>query len=189
MAQAVESWLDHGLVGHDPNTAANRRSLAKTHSAARSRLAAICAADRGGCGHLVGDKSATLSDDTLQRLLSILRHSIRRAQTRDLVNATSQCCAMYRKEHPADRQKVISTVSRSPGSPVTSVTTRRCQVPELTASIYPRHTGTDFRSRRCRCLAGCSGQCSQAARLTDIEAGRRHDERKPELAPTIRRCP
>jgi hypothetical protein len=33
----------------------------------------------------VGDKSATLSDDTLQRLLSILRHSIRRVQTRDLV--------------------------------------------------------------------------------------------------------
>jgi integrase len=33
----------------------------------------------------LGRKSVSLSSDTLQRLLSILRHSIRRAQARDLV--------------------------------------------------------------------------------------------------------
>jgi hypothetical protein len=31
VAQAVESCLDHGLVGHDPDTVPNRRSLAETH--------------------------------------------------------------------------------------------------------------------------------------------------------------
>jgi hypothetical protein len=49
VALAVESWLDHGLVGHDPNTVGTRRSLAKKHLLPDFRLAA----DRGGCGHRV----------------------------------------------------------------------------------------------------------------------------------------
>ena len=28
---SVESWLDHGQVGHDPNTVGSRRSLVKMH--------------------------------------------------------------------------------------------------------------------------------------------------------------
>ena len=31
VGDAVEAWLAHGLVGRDPNTVANRASLARTH--------------------------------------------------------------------------------------------------------------------------------------------------------------
>src|SRR4029450_8332106 len=31
VSDAVETWLVHGLVGRDPNTVANRTSLARTH--------------------------------------------------------------------------------------------------------------------------------------------------------------
>ena len=85
VADAVESWLHHGLVGRDPSTIANRRSLAKTHllpDLGRERLAQLTAEDVDAW---LGRRSATLSRDTMQRLLSILRHSIRRAQARDLV--------------------------------------------------------------------------------------------------------
>ena len=88
VGEAVEGpgWK-HGLVGVDPNTVANRTSLVRTHVIT------------GGLGQSVGlqeltaeeidewlaVKAKSLSTDTLQRLLSILRQSIRRAQARDLV--------------------------------------------------------------------------------------------------------
>jgi hypothetical protein len=31
VGEAVESWLDHGMTGRDPNTLANRATLARTH--------------------------------------------------------------------------------------------------------------------------------------------------------------
>src|SRR5690242_17133390 len=46
VAEAVETWLKHGLVGRDPHTVANRASLARTHVIAglgRRRLAELTA--------------------------------------------------------------------------------------------------------------------------------------------------
>jgi integrase len=64
---------------------ANRTSLARTHvipGLGKRRLAELTAEE---IDSWLADKTPTLSTDTLQRLLSILRHSIRRAQARDLV--------------------------------------------------------------------------------------------------------
>ena len=82
--QAVEAWLDHGLVGRDPNTVANRAILAKTHilPAIGSRLLSDLTAEE--VDRWLAAKAKTLSTDTLHRLLSILRRSIHRAQARDL---------------------------------------------------------------------------------------------------------
>src|SRR5215212_3383635 len=85
VGDAVETWLVHGLVGRDPNTVANRTSLARTHvipGLGKRRLAELTAEE---VDRWLADKATTLSTDTLQRLLSILRQSIRRAQARDLV--------------------------------------------------------------------------------------------------------
>jgi integrase len=85
VAEAVEAWLTHGLVGRDPNTVANRTSLARTHvipALGRRKLVDLSAEEVDAWLAL---KARTLSSDTLQRLLSILRKSIRRAQSRDLV--------------------------------------------------------------------------------------------------------
>jgi integrase len=85
VGDAVEAWLAHGLVGRDPNTVANRTSLARTHVIAglgKRRLAELTAE---AIDLWLAEKAKTLSTATLQRLLAILRHSIRRAQARDLV--------------------------------------------------------------------------------------------------------
>jgi integrase len=85
VGDAVENWLVHGLVGRDPNTVANRTSLARTHvipGLGKRQLAELTAEE---VDRWLAYKATTLATDTLQRLLSILRQSIRRAQARDLV--------------------------------------------------------------------------------------------------------
>ena len=82
--EAVESWLKHGLRRY-PHTAANRTSLARHHviaSLGQRRLVDLTAEE---IDHWLSQKAMVLSTDTLQRLLAILRQSIRRAQSRDLV--------------------------------------------------------------------------------------------------------
>lgn len=72
-------------MGRDPNTVANRTSLARTHVVAglgRRRLTELTAEE---IDVWLAVKATTLSTDTMQRLLSILRQAIRRAQARDLV--------------------------------------------------------------------------------------------------------
>src|SRR4029453_17971209 len=83
--QAVEAWLEHGLAGRDPNTVTNRTILARRHllPALGSRRLAELAADE--VDRWLAGKSGQLSTDTLAKLLSILRQSVRRAQARDLV--------------------------------------------------------------------------------------------------------
>src|SRR5829696_6304145 len=84
VGDAVQTWLMHGLVGRDPNTVANRTSLARTHvipGFGKRRLADLSAEE---IDSWLADKTKTLSTVTLERMLSILRHSIRRAQARDL---------------------------------------------------------------------------------------------------------
>lgn len=83
--EAVESWLEHGLANRNPSTVANRTSLARTHvipSLGNSRLSELTADEIDAW---LVYKSNTLSTDPLHRLLGILRQSIRRAQSRDMV--------------------------------------------------------------------------------------------------------
>ena len=83
--QAVESWLEHGLAGRDPSTVRNRTILARRHvlPALGSRRLAELTADE--VDRWLTGESKGVSTDTLAKLLSILRQSIRRAQARDLV--------------------------------------------------------------------------------------------------------
>ena len=82
--QAVEAWLEHGLAGRDPNTVRNRTILARhLLPALGSRRLAELTADE--VDRWLAGKSKGLSTDTLAKLLSILRQSVRRAQARDLV--------------------------------------------------------------------------------------------------------
>ncbi|MET0996840.1 MAG: tyrosine-type recombinase/integrase [Mycobacterium sp.] len=82
---AVESWLAHGLTGRQESTVVNRTILARTHvipALGARKLAQLSAEE---VDQWLAAKAKTLSTDTLHRLLSILRQSIRRAQARDLV--------------------------------------------------------------------------------------------------------
>jgi integrase len=83
--QAVESWLEHGLTGRDEHTVTNSTILARTHvipALGNRRLVDLTSEEIDAW---LAAKSETLSTDTLHRLLSILRRSIRRAQARELV--------------------------------------------------------------------------------------------------------
>lgn len=97
VGDAVNSWLSYGLVGRDPNTIANRTSLAKNHvlpALGARRLSDLRAED---VDRWLSQKAKTLSTDTLHRLLSILRRSIHRAQARDLVRRNvAQLCDVPR---------------------------------------------------------------------------------------------
>jgi integrase len=82
---AVESWLAHGLTGRQESTVVNRTILARTHvipALGARKLAQLSAEE---VDEWLATKAKTLSTDTLHRLLSILRQSIRRAQARDQV--------------------------------------------------------------------------------------------------------
>ena len=82
---AVESWLAHGLTGRQESTVVNRTILARRHvipALGARKLAQLSAEE---VDEWLAAKAKTLSTDTLHRLLSILRQSIRRAQARDLV--------------------------------------------------------------------------------------------------------
>ena len=85
LRDAVEAWLAHGLTGRQESTVVNRTILARTHvipALGARKLAQLPAEE---VDQWLAAKAKTLSTDTLHRLLSILRQSIRRAQVRDLV--------------------------------------------------------------------------------------------------------
>ena len=108
VGDAVEAWLVHGLVGRDPNTVANRTSLARTHvipGLGKRRLAELTTEE---VDRWLADKSATLSTDTLRRLLSILRQSIRRAQARDLVKRNVALLCDLPKGQPGRPSKSLT---------------------------------------------------------------------------------
>src|SRR5512133_1994521 len=77
----AEAWSG----GADPSTVTNRTILARRHllPALGSRRLAELTADE--VDRWLAGKSGQLSTDTLAKLLSILRQSVRRAQARDLV--------------------------------------------------------------------------------------------------------
>lgn len=85
VGEAVQDWLEHGMSGRDPSTLANRESLARNHVVAglgRRRLVELTAEE---VDRWLQREARNLSSDTVQRLLGILRASIRRAQARDYV--------------------------------------------------------------------------------------------------------
>jgi len=105
---AVESWLAHGLVGRDPNTVVNRTHLAKTHVIAalgRRRLADLSADE---VDTWLAAKRTTLSTDTLERLLSILRASIRRAEASELVRRNVAMLCQVPKGTPGRPSKSLT---------------------------------------------------------------------------------
>jgi integrase len=82
---AVESWLAHGLTGRQESTVVNRTILARTHVIPTLGARKLLQLSAEEVDEWLATKARTLSTDTLHRLLSILRQSIRRAQARDLV--------------------------------------------------------------------------------------------------------
>ena len=95
-----------GAHGGDPNTGANRTSLARTHvipGLGKRRLAELTAEE---VDRWLEDKSTTLSTDTLQRLLSILRQSIR--QARDLVKRNVALLCDLQKGQPGRPSKSLT---------------------------------------------------------------------------------
>jgi hypothetical protein len=103
---AVEACLEHGLVGRDPHTVENRTSLARTHviqDLGKRRLIELTAEE---VDHWLTGKAHQLSSDTLQRLLSILRQSIRRAGPSPATwsSGTSPCCVTFRRDAQDDRR-------------------------------------------------------------------------------------
>src|SRR5215213_522397 len=108
VGDAVEAWLAHGLVGRDPNTVANRTILARTHvipGLGKRRLTELTAEE---VDRWLADKAARLSTDTLRRLLSILRQSIRRAQARDLVKRNVALLCDLPKGQPGRPSKSLT---------------------------------------------------------------------------------
>lgn len=83
--EAVESWLQYGLVGREPSTVENRRIMAEKHvipALGARKLAELSAEEVDAW---LAEKARSLSTDTVVRLHSILRSSIHRAQARELV--------------------------------------------------------------------------------------------------------
>ena len=83
--EAVESWLQYGLVGREPSTVENRRIMAEKHvipALGARKLVELTAEDVDAW---LAAKARTLSTVSVVRLLSILRSSIHRAQARELV--------------------------------------------------------------------------------------------------------
>jgi integrase len=100
VGEAVESWLRYGLVGRDPSTVTNRRIMAEKHiipALGSRRLMELTAEEVDAW---LAAKARVLATDSVARLLSILRQSIRRAQARDLVrrNVALLCDAPRGKE-------------------------------------------------------------------------------------------
>ena len=108
MRDAVESWLAHGLIGRQQSTVVNRTILARTHvipALGARKLARLSAEE---VDDWLATKAKTPSTDTLHRLMSILRQSIRRAQARDLVKRNVALSVTSRVG------RVVAPRSRSP---------------------------------------------------------------------------
>ncbi|MBB6375210.1 integrase [Pseudonocardia eucalypti] len=85
VADAVEDFLTHGQHGRSKNTVKNRRTLAETHIVAQlgaRKLRELTAQEVDGW---LADRAKVVSTSTLQRIKSILRRAIARAQAREKV--------------------------------------------------------------------------------------------------------
>ena len=85
VAEAVQDWLTYGMTGKDPSTKQNRRLMAERHvipDLGARKLADLTTVE---VDRWLAVKATHLSSDSVNRLLSILRRSLRRAQAQDLV--------------------------------------------------------------------------------------------------------
>jgi integrase len=86
VAEAVSTWLTYGLHTRDPKTVDTLRTLADRHVIASLGASKIRELTADEVDEWLAGKAKQLSTDTLRRLLSILRRSIKRAQARDKVS-------------------------------------------------------------------------------------------------------
>ncbi len=85
VAEAVADWLAHGLAGRSANTIDNRRILAETHIVGPLGARKLRELSADEVDTWLADRAKVLSTSTLQRVKSILRRVIARAQARDKV--------------------------------------------------------------------------------------------------------
>ena len=85
VAQAVEDWLTHGLGGRSANTIQNRRILATTHIVGPLGARKLRDLTAEEVDDWLAERAALVSTSTLQRIKSILRRAVARAQARDKV--------------------------------------------------------------------------------------------------------
>ena len=91
----------HGLVGRDPDYGGEPDQPgphSRQKGLAKRRLAELTAEENDSW---LADKTKTLSTVTLQHLLPILRHGIRRARRATSSSACLRCCATYRRDRTA----------------------------------------------------------------------------------------
>jgi integrase len=85
VGEAVSDWLEHGMVGKEASTISNRRTLAERHVIPALRPIKLVNLTTRDIDRFLPHKAQTLSTASVERLLSILRRSIRRAQAQDLI--------------------------------------------------------------------------------------------------------
>jgi hypothetical protein len=128
--EAVESWLEHGLIGRDEHTVTNRTILARAHvipALGNRRLVDLTSEEIDAW---LAAKSETLSTDTLHRLLSILRRSIRND---GLISGVGTPCDWFGEVHlrgpfgPGSCRRAIRSVSTE--------RPRRASGPDLTDRV------------------------------------------------------
>jgi integrase len=84
--EAVTTWLTYGLHTRNPKTRETLRTLANKHVIASLGARKLRDLSADEVDEWLAGKAKSLSTDTLRRLLSILRRSIKRAQARDKVS-------------------------------------------------------------------------------------------------------
>lgn len=108
VGEVISDWLEHGLVGKEPSTIQNRRTLAERHlipALGRRKLVELTTRD---VDRFLAEKATTLSTATVARLLSILRRSIRRAQARDLIRRNVALLSDVPHGQPGRTSKALS---------------------------------------------------------------------------------
>lgn len=85
VADAVENWLEFGLVNRDQSTVSKYRILAMKHVIPEIGARKLRELSADDVDRWLDKKARTLSTDTLRQLRSILKRAVARAQARDKV--------------------------------------------------------------------------------------------------------
>ncbi|MDQ2706399.1 MAG: tyrosine-type recombinase/integrase [Actinomycetota bacterium] len=85
VAHSVEDWLAYGLGGRSANTITNRRILAETHIVGPLGARKLRDLSPEDVDTWLADRAKVVSTSTLQRVKSILRRAVGRAQAREKV--------------------------------------------------------------------------------------------------------
>jgi integrase len=85
VADAVQDWIEFGLVNRDPSTVKKCRILAGRHIIAELGARKLRELSADDVDRWLATKATALSTDTLRQLHSILKRAVSRAQARDKV--------------------------------------------------------------------------------------------------------